>query len=102
MNNDDKFMEQIGALKSERPSAELYSRIMMVVPNLPQAGTEKPARQSWLEQFFGEWRYALGVKFASLALFAVIGFCVGHLHGPPERQESFYSQILTGDIGWED
>ena len=102
MNTDDKFMKQIAALRNDKPSNELYQRIMTVAPNMAQVSAEEPARESWIEKFFGEWRYALGVKFASLALFAVIGFCVGHLHGPLSHQESFYQQILTGDIGWED
>lgn len=102
MNEDDKFMKEISRLKHEQPSEELYRRIMTVVPHLQQLGPEKPVpRERWLERFFGEWRYALSVKCASLVLLAVIGFCLGRAEGL-SMQQDFFSQIITGDIGWED
>jgi hypothetical protein len=78
----------------------LYERIMTVAPNLAQAGAA-PAKTSWMEKFFGEWSYGLSVKFASLVILGVLGFCVGHLNGPSAHQD-FLTDIVTGDIGWED
>ncbi|MEZ0223864.1 MAG: hypothetical protein ACAH83_04870 [Alphaproteobacteria bacterium] len=101
MRTDDKFMEQISRLKSDKPSEELYQRIITVVPHLAQAGVDMPANKTWLERFFGEWNYALRLKVASFAMLAVFGFCVGHLKGPSAHQDSFFSAIITGDIGWE-
>jgi hypothetical protein len=102
MRTDDKFMDQISRLRNDKPSDELYQRIVTVVPHLAQAGAEAPARPTWLERFFGEWNYALRLKIASFAMLAVFGFCVGHLNGPSAHQGSFLSAIITGDIGWED
>lgn len=102
MRTDDKFMDQISRLKNDKPSEELYQRIMTVVPHLAQAGAEAPGRPGWFTRFFGEWNYALRLKVASFAMLAVFGFCVGHLKGPSAPQDSFYSSIITGDIGWED
>lgn len=103
MNTDDKFMKQIAGLKHDRPSDDLYNRIMTVAPYMPQAGAEAAAapEAGWLERFFGEWHYGLRVKFASLVILGFIGFCVGHLNGPSAPQDSFFSQIITGEIGWE-
>lgn len=102
MNTDDKFMNQIAGLKNDRPPDDLYDRIMTVVPHLPQVGPEIQAPQpGWFERFFGEWNYGLRVKFASLVILGFIGFCVGHLNGPSAPQDSFFSQIITGEIGWE-
>ncbi len=102
MRTDDKFMNQVSRLKDDKPSDELYQRITTVVPNLAQVREANPDAQPWLERFFGEWQYGLKLKFASLVILAVIGFCVGHLNGPPAHQDSFFTQIITGDIGWED
>ncbi|TAL31400.1 MAG: hypothetical protein EPN97_11115 [Alphaproteobacteria bacterium] len=102
MRTDDKFMDKIARLKSDKPSDELYSRIMTVVPHLAQQGAGAPGRASRFERFFGEWNYALRLKVASFAMLAFFGFCVGHLNGPSAHQGSFFSAIITGDIGWED
>jgi hypothetical protein len=102
MRTDDKFMAQIAQLKDEKAPDALYQRIMTVVPNMAQVGAENPERLSRMQKFFAEWQYGLRVKFASLVVLAVIGFCVGHLKGPSAPQDSFYSSIITGDIGWED
>ena len=104
MRTDDKFMEQVAGLKNDKPSDDLYQRIMTVVPNMAQVGAETaaPVRLSRIQKFFAEWQYGLRLKFASLVVLAVIGFCVGHLKGPSAHQDSFYSSIITGDIGWED
>jgi hypothetical protein len=102
MRTDDKFMDQISALKGDRPSDELYDRIMTVVPNLAQVHDAPVVKESWVEKFFGEWSYGLSIKFASLVILGIIGFCVGHLNGSNEHQENLFSQIVTGDIGWED
>jgi hypothetical protein len=103
MTKDDKFMSQIAGLQHERAPEELYDRIMTVVPHLVQASPEGAAAPvSWLERFFGEWSYGLGVKFASLVILGILGFCVGHLNGPSAHQDSLFSQIITGSIGWED
>ena len=102
MTDDDKFMKQIARLKDDQPSDDLYQRIMTVAPNMSQVSATVAAPQTWLQRFFGEWQYGLRVKFASLAVLGLMGFCVGHLNGPPAHQDSFFSAIITGDIGWED
>ncbi len=102
MRTDDKFMDQIAALKGDCPPDDLYDRIMTVVPNIAQVHDVPATRQSRIEKFFGDWSYGLGIKFASLVILGVIGFCVGHLSGSNAHQESLFSQIVTGDIGWED
>src|SRR5436305_2004109 len=103
MRTDDKFMEQIAGLKNDKAPDALYERIMTVVPNMSQVSAETaPERLGPIQKFFADWRYGLSLKFASLVLLAILGFCVGHLKGPSASQDSFYSSIITGDIGWED
>jgi hypothetical protein len=98
--NDDKFMEQVRALKNERAPDDLYQRIMTVVPNHAQAGPVE-RKAGFLARFFGDWQYGLALKFASFALAGIIGFYTGHYDGPPQ-ESSFFAAIATGEIGWEE
>ncbi|MBI1214223.1 MAG: hypothetical protein GC185_00225 [Alphaproteobacteria bacterium] len=102
MNKDDEdVMSKIRVLREETAPEHLYERIMTVVPNLPQVRAQEPRAAGFsLVRFFGQWNYALGVKFAALALVAVVGFYAGHAGGAPH--ENGFSAIVTGDIGWED
>jgi hypothetical protein len=99
MSDDEKFIAKF-APQDEEPPAELYSRIITVVPQLPQ-WAPRAAERGRLLKFFSEWGYALEVKCASLALAALIGFFAGQTEWRMLGQETFYSAIVTGDISWE-
>ncbi len=87
----------------EEPSQYLLDRILTVVPHLAQVSASQEAAMGFsLLRFFGEFRYGLAVKCASVCVIAVMGFCVGHLKGPSLHQDSAtMASMLTGGAGLE-
>lgn len=99
---DDKLREKLKLMREE-PSEALLNRILTVVPHLAQvSASEQPAMGFSLLRFFGEFRYGLALKFASVCIVAIMGFCVGHLKGPASHQDSAtIAAMMTGGTGLE-